>query len=347
MLILASFTYSPSVAVVTFNFPTDEEEELLRRFTVNRNYLQALAGFVTATYGAHEKLYAGLKTTVEASPQYQKIQRAPADAGEVRRFLTLAWTSEIQLHLPALMGNPAMLAFANTWAPVHAYYTVFGALQAWFAANGMKGVADDHTATLKTIATQIQQRDLFPEPWNLLAIGCPMRGERVHLNDRGVDCTRHMEVLAIPIPFGHDPDFWPRLGTWLRSTREARLTAREDQWKKKEKKKRVSPAERTKIANAVAPTSLFDCFWRMRIKSNYGTIDPYLVRQISQSDHQIFNNALCTASRATVALLELFIIRRIGKPEFGTIATEFIKQDTHNLTERMLRARLATYGIAP
>jgi hypothetical protein len=28
---------------------------------------------------------------------------------EVRRFLTLAWESEIQLHLPALMGNTAML----------------------------------------------------------------------------------------------------------------------------------------------------------------------------------------------------------------------------------------------
>ena len=40
-----------------------------------------------------------------------------------------------------------MLGFANAWAPVHAYYAVFGALQAWFAANGMSGTANDHTAT--------------------------------------------------------------------------------------------------------------------------------------------------------------------------------------------------------
>jgi hypothetical protein len=172
-----------------------------------------------------------------------------------------------------------------------------------------------------------------------------MRGERMHLNDHGEDCTCHVEVLSIPISFGHDPDFWPRLGTWLRSTREARLTAREDQWKRKEKKKRIAPSERAKIASSVAPTSLFDCFWRMRIRSNYGTIDPYLVSEIASSDHQIFNRALCTVTRATVALLELFIIRRIGKAEFAQIATDFVNQDSHNLTARMLQARLAAYTI--
>jgi hypothetical protein len=333
--------------MVTLNlvFPTDQEEELQRKFTVNKNYLQAVAGFLTTTYGQREKMYRGLRAVVEAMPPYQRIQRANADLDEVRRFLALAWTSEIQLHLPAIMGTPSMLAFANTWAPVHAYYAVYGTLQAWFAANGMTGVADDHTATLRTVATQIEQRDLFPEPWNLLAVGCPMRKQRLHLNDHGRDCTSHIEVLSIPIPFGHDPEFWPRMGTWLRSTRQARLLAREEQWKKKEKKRRISPTARTQIAQSVAPTSLFDCFWRMRIKSNYGTIDPYLVNQISEADHAIYNTALCTATRATVALLELFIIRKIGKPQFAKIATDFVKQDAHSLTARTLRARLDAYGV--
>jgi len=279
-------------------------------------------------------------------PVYQRIQRGTVDLEQVRRFLTLAWTSEIQLHLPAIMGNDSMLAFANTWAPVHAYYAVYGTLQAWFAANGMTGVADDHTATLRTVSKQIEQRDLFPEPWNLLAIGCPMRKERLHLNDHGHDCTGHIEVLSIPIPFGEDPNFWPRMGTWLRSTREARLTAREEQWKHKEKKQRIAKVERTKIAQNVAPTSIFDCFWRMRIKSNYGTIDPYLVNHISESDHAIYNRSLCTVTRATVALLELFILRKIGKPEFAKISSDFLAQDRHNLSAKMLQARLAAYGAS-
>jgi hypothetical protein len=94
-------------------------------------------------------------------------------------------------------------------------------------------------------------------------------------------------VLSTPAAFGHDPEFWPRLGTWVRSTREARLTKREEQWKAKNNRKKIAPAERTRFAHNLAPTSLFDCFWRMRIKSNYGTIDPYLVNHISESEHQI------------------------------------------------------------
>lgn len=108
-----------SMATITVRFPTDEEEDLLRRFIVNRNYLQAVSSFITTTYGKREKLYRGLRATVEAMPQYRRIQRGQADVEEVRRFLTLAWTSEIQLHLPAIMGSTSMLTFANTWAPVH------------------------------------------------------------------------------------------------------------------------------------------------------------------------------------------------------------------------------------
>jgi hypothetical protein len=244
------------------------------------------------------------------------------------------------------MDNASMLGFANTWAPVHAYYAIYGTLQGWFAANGMTGVANDHTATLRTISKQIEQRDLFPEPWNLLAVGCPMRKERKHVNDHGHDCTRHIEVLSNPVPLGQDPDFWPRMGTWLRSTRQARLTAREEQWKRKEKKQRISPTERTKIAETVAPTSIFDCFWRMRIKSNYGDVDPYLVEHISESDHEIYNRSMCTVTRATVALIELYTLRRIGKRNFATLATDFVAQDRNQLTAKMLRARLGAYGIS-
>jgi hypothetical protein len=333
------------VPVVTLNLPSDEEEELLRRFTVNRNYLQALQGFLHTTYGRRDALYQGLARTLGQHPPFLRINRGAADLGEVRRFLTLAWASEMQLHLPALMENTAVLAFANAWAPVHAYYAVFGGLQAWFAANGITGTADDHTSSLKTIASQIQQRELFPEPWSLLAAGCPMRGDRTYIHDHGQDCGRHIEVLSIPVPFGHDPDFWPRYGAWLRSTRTARLTAREEQWKRQHKKRRISPAERTAIAKAVAPTSLFDCLWRMRIRSNYGTIDPYLVGQISETDHRIFNTALCTVERATLALLELYIARKIGKQALSDIAREFVRQDAHGLTEKTLQARLAAFGL--
>ncbi len=57
-------------------------------------------------------------------------------------------------------------------------------------------------------------------------------------------------------------------------------------------------------------------------------------------------SSLCTVTRATLALLELYVLRRIGKAEFEQIATEFVKQDSHNLTTRTLQARLKAYRIS-
>lgn len=333
--------------VITLNLPTAEEEELVRRFTVNKNYLQAVSHFLTQTYGRREKLYEGIKGTVDNYPPYVRIARANADLEELRRYLLLGWTSEIQLHLPEAMGFEAMMGYANAWAPVHAYYSVYGGLQAWFVVNGLSGMADNHSAALAQIANMINQRDLFPEPWNLLAVGCPMRGEKKHLNVRqGVDCTSHVEVLSIPVPLGPDPTFWQRYGTWLRATRRARLEKREEQWKRENGKKKVSAAARTRFANRLSPTSLFDCFWRLRIKSNYGTIDPYLVRHISPSEHAIFNGALCAVTRATLGLLELYVMRRVGVNEYTKIASDFVRQDGAGLSKRTLQARATAFGLA-
>jgi hypothetical protein len=221
-----------------------------------------------------------------------------------------------------------------------------GGLQAWFAGNGMAGTANDHTATLKTIATMIQQRLLFPEPWSLLAVGCPLRDEMEHLNvPPGVDCVSHIEVLGTPGPFGYDTTFWQRYGIWLRSTRAARLRHREEQWKAKHRKNRIPPKVRSQFAESLAPTSLFDCLWRMRIRSNYGNVDPYLVARIPVRDHEIFNAALCKVTQATLSLLELYIVRRIGREEFGRIVKEFVSQDSAGLTRQTLQMPLATYRM--
>lgn len=83
----------------------------------------------------------------------------------------------------------------------------------------------------------------------------------------------------------------------------------------------------------------------MRIKSNYGTIDPYLVARITASDHETFNRALCLVTRATLGLLELYVLRRIGKDQFAQIASEFIRQDGADLSKDTLRPRLHAFGL--
>lgn len=56
------------MAILSLKLPTEEEEELLRRFTVNKNYLQAMSGHLRHAYGPRDALYSGLKTAVDAPP---------------------------------------------------------------------------------------------------------------------------------------------------------------------------------------------------------------------------------------------------------------------------------------
>jgi hypothetical protein len=96
--------------------------------------------FLGASYGQGPALHAGLRSAVQARRAWQHIQRSrTTDHDEIRRFLVLGWTSEVQLQVPSTLGESAPSGFFNAWSPVHAYYAVYGVLQAWFAANGMEG----------------------------------------------------------------------------------------------------------------------------------------------------------------------------------------------------------------
>jgi hypothetical protein len=332
---------------IAIRLPTEAEEDLHRRFTVNRHYLQATRQFLETTYGKVPTRHSNLRVAVESRQSWEKIQRK-ADPGldDVRRFLMLGWTSEAQLQLPSTLGEGAPVGHFNAWAPVQAYYAVYGVMQAWFASNGIGGLTDDHTAALKTISAMIRERDPFPPPWNLLAVGCPMRDERHYLNEpAGFSCATSIELLTVPTPLDGPAEFWPRYGTWLRATRKARLLRREESWKKKNGKTRISPQARSMFAKNLAPTSFFDCLWRMRIRANYGSADQFISSFIPESEHRLFHWSLRECVDATAGLLELYVARKIGRKAYAAIADEFISNDGAGAVSKTLRTRSIAYGL--
>lgn len=333
----------------TIRLPTATEEDLLRRFTVNRHYLQAMRRFFEATYGKGQDRHLQLRDAVRSRKAWENIQKSSdLNLDEVRRFLMLGWTSEAQLQMPSTLGEGAPIAYFNAWAPVQAYYAIYGVMQAWFAANGISGLTDDHTAALKTMSATIRERNLFPEPWGLLSVGCPMRDERTYLNEPdGYDCAAPIELLTIPTPLDGPAEFWPRFGTWLRSTRRARLLRREEDWKRKEGKSRIPPKVRTMFAEKLAPTSFFDCLWRMRIRANYGSVDPFITSYIPESDHRIFHWSLRECIDATAGLVELYVARKTGRDAFAAIGQEFIGNDGAGAVSQTHRLRLEAYGLTP
>lgn len=325
--------------------PTDRDQELVRRFTVTLHYLRHLEIYLTQAYGRDRELYTGIAAVLAGHRPFLKLMRRPdIDLVAIRRFLEIAWVSELQLCVPAAIGSPSVLRYTNAWAPIHAYYSAYMLLQAWFTANGMKSLADDHTATLRSISAQIRDRGLLPGPWSVLADGNPLGGSCSYIHEPCAGaCAAKIEVLSVLIglPSAYtESEFWARFGTWLRTTREARLRAKEDEWKRKRGRKRIDPTVRLEYARTLHPTSLFDCLWRMRIRSNYRSVEPYLVRYIDEADAQFFHRALVSVTRATLFLMESYLARVIGARHFEALAESFLHDDEHGMTANTLGARL-------
>lgn len=327
-------------------FPSAQDEEIQRRFTVTYHYLLELYFFLTNTYGRGADLEHGISKALRAHAPFLKIQRKPKNPvpDSLRRHLELAWTAEITLRLPASISSDAAFRYSNAWAPVHSYYASYMLLQAWFAANNMSGLADDHTATLRSISEQILRRQLLPAPWSVLANGNVLAGECVYVNEPTPGaCSKKVQVLSRPIglPGGwSEAEFWGRLGTWLRTTREARLAVKEDEWKRKKHRQRIDPAVRKQFAGSLHPTSMFDCLWRLRIRSNYRSVETYLTRFVGDEDAKRFHHSLVRITRANLFLLECYVARMIGAGAFEEIATIFLKRDPGELVAKTVGRRL-------
>lgn len=57
------------------------------------------------------------------------------------------------------------------------------------------------------------------------------------------------------------------------------------------------------------------------------------------ANHRTFNEALCVVTQATLGLLELYIMQRIGPGEYTEIADDFVRSDSSGLSKLTLQAR--------
>jgi hypothetical protein len=54
---------------------------------------------------------------------------------------------------------------------------------------------------------------------------------------------------------------------------------------------------------------------------------------------------ICTVTRATLGVVELYVMRRIGVPAYTTIAQEFVHNDGAGLSARTLQTRASHFGL--
>lgn len=73
--------------VFEVEFPSEREEDLLRRFTVNRHYLVSFRHYLEGSFGRRADLYDGLQAAVHAHPPFAKVRGGAGDLDAVRRWL--------------------------------------------------------------------------------------------------------------------------------------------------------------------------------------------------------------------------------------------------------------------
>src|SRR5262249_23221014 len=96
-------------------------------------------------------------------------------------------------------------------------------------------------------------------------------------------------------------DFWHWLAMMLRTTRSRHLTSKLEDRNTRKKyatksgkpRRSYSATQRKDICAAIPATSIFDFFYRLRIRSNYEDADAFLLGSLSDTDATVWQTYLC------------------------------------------------------
>lgn len=293
------------------------DPEFEANFRAYVNYLEDLAGVIAGQYGMNESLVEGVHAGVLRHPPVQRIRRrgpaAPREALET--CLRKAWGDLRRMHRE--IEDPDLYEEeANAWLPAQAYYGVFNGVLAVALASGGT-VPRNHAGALRLIADRVK-RGLLPFPWSAYCEGCPQTGSHLFggLRPTGAD----VHVLSSPDPSTSDD----RLAMFLRTTRARELNRRFDDARGAPApgriRRNISASRKEETASRLAATTLFDLFWRMRKKANYGDPDVFVLGAAGTLDARRFANALVIVTDATVAVLEAVVGAHVGPDAMAEIA---------------------------
>ena len=311
--------------------PTPEEEANRKRFQTYLNYINSIASFLSTSYDKPDLLC----KEIVSSRAFAAIQGGKCiNPDKLAKLLRNAWFTELQLGIAA--SNHDFIVYSNHWAPVQVYYSAYLSMRAFLIAGGNEA-SGDHTSTLAAMATQIRQRNgLFPAPWGILCDGDPYNtaGHSYIGLPKGV-----VPGKVSALTKADNVDFIDSYAMFLRTTRRRLIEKRCDDWKRKEGKQKVSTKAKRAFISNLAPTSIFDAMYRLRLRSNYADVDSFLLTLDMDREALELNQAMQKLTWYTALLLELLTARYIGKRAFENLVNHFADKETASLSKGLVKKR--------
>lgn len=282
------------------------------RFLTYYNYLCSLQRLIDL-HSSEENIV----SKIIQSDTYHKIQtRKHIDFSRVAEFLRNSWFTEEQIHISVLGNNSP---FSNHWMPIQMYYSAYLQIRA-LAMVKNPSASSDHRNTMKFIANYIgSNSDAFAFPWCALCSGTnenPVYKNFPYQFERNKISTLRR--------LGNE-DLQNSLALFLKTTRKRVLDKIVDEYKEKNRIHRISMINRQTLLDGMGETSLFDCLYRLRIRSNYEDADSFIASISMSKEAAAMGNAIRTITSRSMFGLELLIMRHIGKNVYEEIVKNFNK----------------------
>ncbi len=304
---------------ILVNFPSEKEEEAQKALKTYYTYIKAFA--ITAD----EPVLLGLHQ--DDLPAFQKLQgKQIHNLKNMKQALYRGlFTLKAMNSLP-IEKYPEIAVTANFWAPVQAYYAVHGVGMATLIAVGMNAPGN-HTSFLTAAANNIAGH-LLPYPFSVTCKGYPFSQNDADVTFK--DCSfkisdvRAISNLATPTT----ENSGRLIAKALLTTRERFLEerykdARKRHVKNKKRRRHLKAGEKIKIAGNLHPTSVFDFFYRIRVRSNYDDPEMYIYGQGDSATAQDQYKNLVDVTYTLIILLESIIEKKIGAKIFRKLKEDF------------------------
>lgn len=309
----------------------DADTDEAKQFQTYRFYWLQLERHLVANYGSD--LNAALVAELRPRKAYRSLSSSQfaGDTDGLTHLLHNSWSNELMLY--AVDDDDPRLLTAVQWHNVYAYYATGMSALAWLLVRD--GVAPSaHRGLLDGLAAQVGGGRLFPEPWNLhlLQSSPPRWGGFVAPPN---ECHNLSSVESVePVD---------AIGKLLKTTRGKVLDGRCAKHRSRAGG-RLPNGTKSRIDDALGPTTIFEFVWRSRTRANYGSPAMFFKGSLGNLDSCVsYVNALKIFSNATMLLFESFIGQR-ARSTLADAATEFIARDRSRRSDQLVGERLRQLG---
>jgi hypothetical protein len=305
------------------------KDPLKNSFITYKNYLLGLNYLAENLYPTHTDLLGALK---------KNTYRTSGATEPIKKLLFNCWNTEVLLHIPTTFAKE-LTKYSNHWSPVQSYYSVYLGIRALFIAKDKTG-EETHKKTLATVISFIVDEKLFPAPWNLVF------GTDGYLNLPVIE-NEDVKVLENPVLFKSNTDkLWNFPRIFVRRTRERAIEKACEKWKKenvnsKGQPYKALPKGRLELLNkGVRQYSLFDCLYRLRLRSNYEDADIFM-SGVSDDEAEQYIGALCGITDKSLLIIEAHITSMIGTEKMQSFITDYEKR--HKKTIELLGTQIGIF----